>query len=205
MKQKYINYVGPSMNPLFVDGDGLHVVPYGECTIRRGDVIVFVPPGGETKVVHRVVSCDDEGIRTRGDNSKCNDPWVLAPDNILGQVTYIQRRDRKRNIRGGFAGRIEAYSFRFMHAGNRVVSVVLHPFYRGLCRSKFLRRRLHRMLKPRVLAFSRGGNTELQLVVGRRLIGRRRAGKKDWEIRRPFKLCVDETLLPNLEKSEVYP
>jgi hypothetical protein len=27
-EQKYTNYIGPSMNPLLVNGDGLHIVPY---------------------------------------------------------------------------------------------------------------------------------------------------------------------------------
>jgi len=68
MEQKYVSYVGPSMNPLLMGGDGLHIVPYKGRPIRPGDVIVFIRPGGETKVVHRVVSVDSRGIKTRGDN-----------------------------------------------------------------------------------------------------------------------------------------
>ena len=196
MEQKYINYIGPSMNPLFVDGDGLHIVPYEGRAVMRGDVIVFVPPGGETKIVHRVVACDAQGIKTRGDNAKHADPWVLTPDNILGRVTYIQRRDRKRSISGGFRGQILARFFRCLHLGNTVISIMLHPVYRGLCRSTFLRRRLHHLIKPRVLSFKRPEGVELQLVAARRLIGRRRAGRGHWEIRRPFRLFVDEALLP---------
>jgi hypothetical protein len=196
MEQRYINYIGPSMNPLFVDGDGLHIVPYENRAVRPGDVIVFVPPGGETKIVHRVVSCDVQGIKTRGDNAKHADPWVLTPDNILGRVTYIQRRNRRRTIAGGFRGQLLARSFRCLHLSNTVISILLHPVYRGLCRSTSLRRRLHHLVKPRVLSFNRPEGVELQLVAGRRLIGRRRAGRGHWEIRRPFRLCVDEALLP---------
>ena len=195
-EQKYINYVGPSMNPLFVDGDGLHIVPYEDRAVRPGDVIVFVPPGGETKIVHRVASCDTQGIKTRGDNARHVDPWVLTPDNILGRVTYILRKNRRRTICGGFMGQLAASSFRCLHLGNRVISILLHPVYHRLCRSTFLRRRLHRLVKPRLLSFSRPEGVELQLVVGHRLIGRRRAGRRHWEIRRPFRLCVDEALLP---------
>ena len=196
IKQRYINYVGPSMNPLFVDGDGLHIVPYEDRAIRPGDVIVFVPPGGETKIVHRVISADMQGIKTKGDNAGASDPWVLTPDNILGRVTYIQRRNKKRNICDGFMGRVMACAFHWMHRGDAVISFLLHPVYQGLCRSTFLRKRLHRLVKPRVLSFRRPEGMEQQLVVGHRLIGRRRPGKGYWEIRRPFRLCVDESLLP---------
>ncbi len=202
MEQKYINYIGPSMNPLLRNGDGLHIVPYNGRAIRRGDVIVFVPSGRETKIVHRVVSVDAQGVKTRGDNGKQVDPWVLTADNILGRVTYIQRKNRRRNIWGGFMGRVAACSFRCLHGGDAVISFLLHPAYQSLCRSAFLRNKLHRLVKPRVLSFNRPEGMEQQLVVGRRPIGRRRPGKGYWEIRRPFRLCVDESLLPECLPNE---
>jgi signal peptidase I len=196
MEQKYTNYIGPSMNPLLVNGDGLHIVPYSGRAIRPGDVIVFIQPGGETKIVHRVVSVDAKGIKTRGDNATTVDPWTLTPDHILGRVTYIQRKNRRRIILGGFIGRMKAYSFRCARLVNAVVSFLLHPVYHRLSRSTLLRKTLHGILKPRVLFFRRPDGMELQLVVGHRLIGRRLPGKENWEIKRPFRLCVDEALLP---------
>jgi hypothetical protein len=41
------------MSPLLRDGDGLHIVPYRNRVIRKGDVIVFIPSGSELKIVHR--------------------------------------------------------------------------------------------------------------------------------------------------------
>jgi len=196
MKQRYINYIGPSMNPLLVDGDGLHIIPYKDGVVKKGDVVVFVPPGSDMKVVHRVVSCSDAGIRTRGDNGRYVDPWFLTPNDILGRVSYIQRRNRRRTIHGGVLGRVAAYWFRCRHTCNAIISALLGPAYRLLCRSVLLRNGLHRLLKPKVLSFRRPEGAELQIVVGRRLIGRRRPGRDEWEIRRPFRLCVDETLLP---------
>jgi signal peptidase I len=195
-EQKYTNYIGPSMNPLLLNGDGLHIVPYKDRAIRTGDVIVFIQPGGETKIVHRVVSVDAKGIRTRGDNATTVDPWILAPDHILGRVTYIQRKNRRRTIFGGFMGQLVAFSFRCTRLFDAVVSFLLRPFYHRLSRSTLLRKTLHSILKPRVLFFRRPEGMELQLVVGHRLIGRRLPGKVNWEIRRPFRLCVDEALLP---------
>lgn len=196
MEQKHINYIGPSMNPLLLNGDGLHIVPYKDRAIRPGDVAVFIPPGGETKIVHRVVSVDVKGIRTRGDNATTVDPWILSPDNIQGRVTYIQRKSGRRSIAGGFGGQLVAYSFRCTRLFDTVMSFLLRPFYHRLSRLASLRKILHGILKPRVLSFGRPEGIELQLVVGHWLIGRRLPGKEHWEIKRPFRLCVDEALLP---------
>jgi hypothetical protein len=51
-------------------------------------------------------------------------------------------------------------------------------------------------LRPRVIEFERDGAREMQLVLGRRIIGRRSAGKAGWTIRRPYRILVDEQALP---------
>jgi hypothetical protein len=203
MEQRLINYVGSSMNPLLVDGDGLHIVPYKDRAVRSGDVIVFVPPGSGNNIVHRVVSVDSRGIRTRGDNAPTVDPWILTPDNIKGLVVGIQRRNRRRRIAGGFAGRMKAFAFRCTRLVDTAVIFLLRPLYYRLSRLASLRKTLHGLLKPRVLSFGRPEGIELQLVVGRCLIGRRLPGEAHWDIRRPFRLCVDEELLPKPTTAEV--
>jgi len=57
-------------------------------------------------------------------------------------------------------------------------------------------------MRPRVISFNRDAGTELQLVMGRRVIGRWLEGKSGWNIRRPFRLFVDEAALPE-NKEEV--
>lgn len=203
MEQRLINYVGSSMNPLLVDGDGLCIVPYKGRAIRPGDVIVFVPPGSGNNIVHRVVSVNAKGIRTRGDNAPTVDPWILTPDNIKGRVVGIQRRNRRRRIAGGFVGRMKAFAFRCARLFDAAVTFLLGPAYRKLSRLASLRKTLHGLLKPRVLSFGRPEGIELQLVAGRCLIGRRLPGEEHWEIRRPFRLCVDEELLPRPTTTEV--
>jgi signal peptidase I len=200
---KHINYVGSSMNPLLKDGDGLHIVPYKDRAILPGDVIVFVPTGSEKKIVHRVVSVDARGVKTRGDNASTVDPWVLARDHILGRVVYAQRKNRKRSTVGGFPGRIVACSFHCMHRCGAGLSFLLRPVYHRLGRSASLRKTLRGLLKPRVLFFRRVEGMELHLVVRHCLIGRRLPGKEYWEIRRPFRLFVDEALLPKATPTEV--
>ena len=46
---------GSSMNPTLKPHDILQVVPYIGRKIRGGDVIVFLPPGSNRKVTHRVL------------------------------------------------------------------------------------------------------------------------------------------------------
>jgi hypothetical protein len=51
-------------------------------------------------------------------------------------------------------------------------------------------------LRPRVITFERDGAREMQLVLGRRIIGRCAPGDAKWKIKRPFRLFVDEKALP---------
>ncbi|MCP3858125.1 MAG: hypothetical protein GY704_00590, partial [Phycisphaeraceae bacterium] len=79
-------HTGSSMNPCLCELDLLEVVPYGNRPVKVGDVILFMPPGGDQPIVHRVVDVAPEGILTRGDNSLHKDPWRLTPGDITGRV-----------------------------------------------------------------------------------------------------------------------
>ena len=54
--------------------------------------------------MHRVVSVSTKGIRTRGDNSKKNDSYIVPYDNVLGKVVYAQRGKKQLYIYNGFKG-----------------------------------------------------------------------------------------------------
>ncbi len=200
--QRSMNYVGPSMNPTLRSGDRLNIIPYNGKKIRRGDVVVCIPPEGDSKIIHRVVSVSSRGIRTRGDNSNQVDQWILSPNHILGRVVSTQRGSRRRRIFGGPMGQLFAAVLRVIHAIDSGVSFLLRPLYERLARAGTFRRWLPRWMEPRVVSFSRDAGTELQLVMGRRVIGRRLEGKTGWHIRRPFRLFVDEASLPE-NKAEV--
>lgn len=191
-----MNYIGSSMNPTLKPGDRLDTVPYDGQKIRRGDVIVFISPLDESKAVHRVVSMDSKGIKTRGDNCNRIDPYVLSPDQILGRVISVHRKNRRRRIFGGYLGRVFAGTARVVTALDVSASFLLRPFYHRLARSRILRRWKPVWLEPRVISFSHPGGTELQLLMGRWVIGRRLPGMARWNIRRPFRLFVDENSLP---------
>jgi hypothetical protein len=190
-----MTYIGPSMNPTLKAGDRLHIIPYDGKRIRRGDVIVFIPAGSDSRIIHRVVSINCHGIRTRGDNCCQLDPWILKPDHILGRVVYARRRNRRLRVFGGSLGHLLGVTIRVINAIDQRVSGLLHPAYEWSARAGMFRRLLPAQMTPRVISFARPEGTELQLLMGRWLIGRRLPGRSRWYIRRPFRLFVDENSL----------
>ena len=195
---KTITYIGPSMRPLLKPGDILQVISYDQQRIRRGDVVVFLPPGSPAKIIHRVVSAGSRGIKTRGDNCSRVDQWLLSPDRILGRVVYKLKGRRRRRVFGGSLGHLFGMIIRAINAIDQGVSVLLHPAYQWSARAGMFRRLLPAQMTPRLISFARPEGTEFQLLMGRWLIGRRLPGRSRWYIRRPFRLFVDEdSLLEN--------
>ena len=114
--QKFVIYRGPSMNPILKKKDILEVIPYKKKPIRCGDVVVFVcPKGGDKLVVHRVISIDSKGIRTRGDNNNCIDPWYLSSQDILGYVARIKRQSWPLPVHRGVKGQLSSFAYRKIH------------------------------------------------------------------------------------------
>jgi signal peptidase len=195
-KPEFINFMGPSMKPTLKPGDGLKVIPYNGRKIRRGDVIVFLSPKDNHKITHRVLSIDSQGIRTRGDNNNKIDPETISPDKVLGRVVYAERGNRRRRVFGGPVGHFFAVTIRALHQVDSGISSLLHPSYHWLSRAGVFGRWLHTRMKTRVVSFNRSQGRELQLVMGQFVIGRLLPGRTRWHIRRPFRLFVDESSLP---------
>jgi signal peptidase I len=56
------------------------VVPVS--SLRVGDVITYPRPGASdesTRVTHRIIAIEPDGIRTQGDARRAPDPWTLHP------------------------------------------------------------------------------------------------------------------------------
>jgi signal peptidase I len=187
---------GESMRPLFRPGDRIHFAACRIEEVRQGDVIIFTSPGQVERIIHRVVSTGPDGIRTKGDANPCRDTGNLRQEDIIGRAVSVERGGRAIPVAGGIAGRLLAVLIRAFRKSDHLASHVLNPCYRGLARSGLFRALLPPALRPRVITFERDGAREMQLVLGRRIIGRRPAGAGSWTIRRPFRIFVDEKALP---------
>ena len=184
------------MRPLFRPGDRIVFVPCCSEDLQQGDVILFTPPGEKERVVHRVVSTGPAGIRTKGDANPYLDAWVLRQEDIIGRAECLERDGKFTPVAGGLTGRVLSTFIRALRKSDHLASHVLNPCYRGLAGSGLFRMLLPSSLRPRVIVFERDGTREMQLVLGKRIIGRRPAGAGTWTIRRPFRLFVDELTLP---------
>ena len=187
---------GDSMRPLFRPGDRIMFAPCHVEGLRRGDVIIFTPPGQEVRVVHRIVSIEPEGVRTQGDANPCRDSGEVRQEDIVGRAVAVEREGRVIPVAGGLAGRLLAACIRALRRCDHLVSYVLYPCYRAVDRSDLVRAILPPALRPRVVAFERNGARKMQLILGKRIIGRRPAGANAWNIRWPFRVFVDERALP---------
>jgi len=189
-------YYGPSMYPTLRPGDILYIRPYGPEVIRAGDVVTFVRPDGARALAHRVAFIDEGGIATRGDRNSAVDSGRLRPENIIGRVEYLKRGNRLLKMHGGLAGRARAASLRSWRWISQFGTSRLRPAYDLCTRSALLSKLPDTFMRPRVVSFLKGKDEELHLMMRGRLVGRLRAGDKQWRIRRLWRLFVDETRLP---------
>ena len=183
-------YTGPSMNPTLVEPELLEIQPYANRAPRVGDVIYFHAPD-ERDIVHRVVAILPDGIRTRGDNNPCDDPWLVPASALVGRVVAAHRGNAQHKIFGGRAGFAQHYFLRAWRRINARVSRKLHAPYRAFARMGILRTLIPGCWRPRVVTFQA---TRL-LMMGSRVIGRYDAQRRVWQIQRPFRLFVDEAEL----------
>jgi SOS-response transcriptional repressor LexA len=184
------------MKPTFRDGDGLAVEPYGGRKRRVGDIVVFHHPEDDQIVIHRIVSVRKDAIRTRGDHNTQLDPWILEPGEIIGKVVSAWRGNRRIRVWNGLAGHIQALAFRTCVKMDDWVSCLLHPCYRWLSRKGLVRRLMGGNSRIRILSLQKPEGVEYQLLFRNQPSGRRRPGSSTWEIKRPYRLLIDESALP---------
>lgn len=196
-------YVGPSMNPTLREPEIMEILPYGNRSLRVGDVVIYLPPESDQAVVHRIIRISAAGIATRGDNNNLVDPFLLQPKSIKGQVVAVWGgRQQWRKVAGGLPGRLISHWLHLRRVLDYGVSSLLHPIYHFICRGKLIARMLPVPFRPRVIVFHSRGSEQFQLLMGKRMIGRYDEQKRQWLIQRPFQLFVDVTALPVQQESE---
>lgn len=80
-----------SMRPLLRVGDVVVVQPIDPRTLQPGEVVV-VRRGGEW-ITHRLVTVDEHGWHTHGDNTRYVDE-TAREDQLVGRVIAIERADQ---------------------------------------------------------------------------------------------------------------
>jgi hypothetical protein len=191
-----ILYRGPSMNPTLRDGDLLDVRAYAEEEIKCGDVVVFLLPQGGPMIAHRVVAVDSRGLRTRGDNNPHEDFNIVNPSEILGKVECARRGSKEFQVRGGNCGRLIGRVLRIRKRLINAAVFTLRPMYRMPAFSGIFAPLIPQRIRPRVIRFARADKAQLQLLMGKRLIGVLPPGANRWIIKPPFRLFVNEASLP---------
>jgi hypothetical protein len=138
-------------------------------------------------IVHRIISARDSIIMTKGDNNNYSDIGPICPSLITGRVIYARRGPREINIYRGMAGRIQCIINKIFPEFRKMLFRPLRPVYNLMTKSgsiRFLR------IRPQVLVFSRPTGTEIQLLVGKRVVGRK-PPMGNWQIKPPFRLFLD--------------
>ncbi len=181
-------YAGPSMRPIFRNGDLLEIEG-NDSPLRKGDVIIFRKETARP-VIHRIVSMGDDGIKTCGDNNAEIDPWTLRMDEVIGRVVAVKRATRRRPVSGGYAGHCLG---RLLHLKSSFRNNLLRfnrPVYRSM--AKRVSKAAHRLgYAPRIYRFERPEGLELRWVFAGWTIGLLRPGADGWQIRPPFRLLFD--------------
>lgn len=189
-------YVGPSMNPTLREPEMMEVMPYDSRPLRVGDVAFFLSPEAALPIVHRIVRVTPAGISTLGDNNTQEDTFLLQPEDIKGQVMAVWRGRKRREIAGGLQGRLTGRWLRWRRLLDRGVSPLLHPLYHALSHRGLITWLVPAPFRPRVVVFHAQGQDQFRLLLGQHLIGRYDDQKRQWQIRRPFRLFVDGRALP---------
>ena len=197
--------LGRAMNPTLAEADILEVEPYGRRPVRPGDVVCFKSPENAEISVRRVVSVgerktgdgvSEDGIRTRGDNNRDPDRWLLRIKDITGRVVAARTGSRWRPISGGLKGQATAALLSgvrpFRTSGRRMPdrpkgAAVKAGSFNGV---------LPQHLRPRLVEFVGRHWVDLKLLSAEREIGRYDCYLQAWRIRRPFRLFVDLRKLP---------
>ena len=178
-----------------IDGTLINTRGSGLESLRLAFIEVFdCPPPNDIPTCGRTWS-----VRQRGNEEERQEAARQAQvrqEDIVGRAVSVERNRMVLPVASGLAGHMLAAFIRALRMSDHLASHVLNPCYRGLARSGLFRALLPPALRPRVVTFERDGAREMQLVLGRRIIGRRPAGAGAWTIRRPFRIFVDEQALP---------
>ncbi len=184
-------YHGRSMGGTFRPGDCLTVSPAALADVRPGDVVVYRRPNHQDngeELVHRVVAAVPGGLVAQGDNSPRADTSLVTADNLLGQVTHVERGGRIRLVRGGRLGLLRAWVLHARHPVWRMITRVGRRPYRWLRNSGLM----FRLWRPRVMKIrlATENGPLVKYVCGGRTVARWWPEKRRFDCQKPYDLVI---------------
>lgn len=189
-------HVGTSMNPTLSKQDILEIVPYKTAEPQVGDVVLNRPSLGNSYIVHRIISKNRGCFQTRGDSNSSIDPWAVKKDHIYGRVIAAHRGKKRRKIASGCMGSIEGKLCRMRRIIFTIFISPLAPVYRSFCTGGILHWLIPFRLQPHVVFFKTGSNCSYKLLLGKLVIGTYDEVLSKWQIKRPYRLFINESSLP---------
>lgn len=194
-------YTGPSMNPVFYQGDELFFEE-NPANIRKGDIILYNNPQRDQLIIHRIISFSGDGFQTAGDNNPDQDPYTLTLHQVKGRVIGFKRGGHYHQVNNGFSGLILHYIHRIRRILLMSVSRRISPIYFTIARMYLLCRFTEPIISPKLVVVRIHQMILLQLFIGNRLIGMKCEDWDTWSIYPPWRLFIDDRDLP-LDNHEV--
>ena len=204
--EKFTFCFGASMFPTFINGDQFDLQPYAaEDMPQYGDIIVFISPDEQKKIVHRVVYKDSRRkvVRTCGDNNSKWDPEDIPRANIIGKVVKATRQNKIWYPYNGLPGLLTFSYNQGRKLLRNFIGLFLKIFdyqYKILCECTCT---CVAILCPlrfqcKVVGFKRGSEQEWHLYLKDTRIGKLvdSEGTRCWQIRKRYCLVVDVRKLP---------
>ncbi len=191
------------MYPLFKPGDLLFISPYKKkySSVKKGDVVVFPSLDGKISVVHRIIKkFPGKMLITKGDYNLKPDDYPVRASDIIGRVVAIKRGSKKISVAGGPKGQLIGIFYYLYRKFETSFIVSFHSLYIRLAKTGYFYFLLRG--KTSVIEIKKADGIEYQLLLGKRIIGKLGPKAETWEIRKPFRLFIDESSLPGLKKEK---
>lgn len=118
---------------------------------------------------------------------------MLPIDAIVGRVVAAHSGQRRFAVPGGKQGMVRASLGNARHRTLSVLSDLFGSAYHGLARTGLGNRLIPASLRPSIVAFGPALRQQLKLISGRREIGHYDVRDRQWKIKMPFRLIVNES------------
>jgi len=174
------------MYPVLQDLDQLLVESCPPSELIPGDIIVFERREDAGKTAHRLVSIEQDSVRTAGDANLMNDPFPVPFDAILGRVAMIRRGAELMRPANGVRGLRYLRMNRIRNRLGRIPGKVLRAGMVGLLQIIPVHRYLHRLVPWKHLRFPHPESSEEVIQWGRFTVARKSSLNPAWNIRMIF-------------------